>query len=387
MTYRKTGRAASLAALAAAGALGFSAPAMADDYVLAASKTHKLQILADGGAAWCGQNLKLRMVLEADSPDAGNQASQLDMMNRLKTPITTDCKTASSADMTVADPGKPSASYRAMASGGWVFAAVATPVATVPTPVAPPAAMQTAVPAAATAAPVALQPTPAQPTSPPAAAALAAPSKVEALPRDMNYWGGLLRWVHDNPSLGQDDAILRLWAFHRYPNEYNMVQNQEFKLQPLLQRAKADLAETLSLGNLERVTVVVNTQFGSYDFANQRFPLSLGNVGQVSYGEPCCGFQKAPSAFVVKLEDIDSLTGLPMAPAAAQAFTERRTQWGSVNRSLYIAVTIKLRDGGFQSNGWNQAVALGTVDSAIIYGDDRMAALCCVEITVNRGGV
>lgn len=363
MTIRRIGRFASIASLAAAGALGLSAPVSADEYLLATSKTHKLQILADGGASWCGQNLKLRMVLEAGSPDTGNPASQIDMMNRLKSPITNDCKAAASADLTVVDSGKPGTAYRATAAGGWVFAAAPAGAADTQTAAMPPVAA----PAAAASMPANTQ-TPAGVQSP----AMAAPAKIEPLPQDMNYWSGLLRWVHDNPGIDQDDAILNLWAFHRYENEYRAARNDEFKLQPLLQRARTDLADALHQGNIERVTVAIHTELDSYDFAKQRFPLSLGDIHQVSYREPCCDFQKAPIDFVVTLEDLDILNGLPMDPAAAKKFTESRTRWGSVDRTVYIAVIVKLHDGGFQNNNLDQAVAPGSVDSAVFYADEQM---------------
>lgn len=382
MMKRKTSQVA-FAALVVAGAVGMSAPAMADDYVLAASKAHKLQVIADGGAAsWCGQTLKLRMILEADSPDVGNPAAQLEVMNRLKTPITTDCKAASSADLTVTDPGKPNTSYRATALGGWVFAPVAVaPVAVAPAaPAAPialapalaPAPAPTPAPAPAPEAAVPASAESVASASAPAAQALAPPPKVTVKPQDMDYWTGLLRWVHDNPGLEQDDKVLRLWAFHRYPNEYRSVSNQEFKLQALVQRAKEDLTTSLTQQSLDLVTVAVQTRFGSYDFTNQRFPLSLDDVQNISYSRPCCSFEKAPSTFVVQLEGLSNLIGLPMPPAVAQSFTERRTRWGNVDRSLYLAVTVKLNEGGFQTDRWETATAVGTINSVTIYGDEKM---------------
>ena len=87
---RASGAAAPVAVLAAI----VLCPPMAradDGFVLAQSSVHKLKVFADGGAGWCGLNLKLRMVLDADSPDAGNPQALVDVMNRLKTPIETDC--------------------------------------------------------------------------------------------------------------------------------------------------------------------------------------------------------------------------------------------------------------------------------------------------------
>src|SRR5437868_11742157 len=88
-------------------------PAAAQDFVLAASAAHKMKVIADGGPRWCGASLKLRMLLDRDSPDIGNPAAQLDLLNRLKTPIANACAEATSADATVIESGKPQGTYRA----------------------------------------------------------------------------------------------------------------------------------------------------------------------------------------------------------------------------------------------------------------------------------
>ena len=128
--------------------------AAADTFELAASTNHKLHVFADGGAGWCVAHLSLRMELAADSPDFGNPATQLDVMNRLKQPIAAACAAATVADLTVVAQGKPQGLYHATAAGGWVFAAAA-PSAPVPATLdAEPAAVPA--PPAATAKPSAL---------------------------------------------------------------------------------------------------------------------------------------------------------------------------------------------------------------------------------------
>lgn len=378
MNFATKTRAASLAALAALGALGFAAPAQAEDYVLATSKTHKLQVLADGGAAWCGATVHLRMVLEKDSPDIGVPASQLDMMNRMKTPITTDCKTATAAEMTVIEPGQSGRLYKANAAGGWVFAQAAAPVPvpTAPVAVAPPAPVAVTPPAPVAvvpAAPVAVAP-PAAPVAalPPAPVAAPPPAVAVAPPApQFTYHSALLRLLRDNPALAKEDGTLRVWAAYRWNREYNQVQHQEFKLQPLLQRAEADLATALATGVPERLVVVVSTNFGSYDFKSQRFPISItGDTVNVS--KPCCFRDDLPGGFALKVPDLDVITGLPMAPDAAQTFTERRTRYGSVNRTIALAVTVKLGNLGFQKPNWGHWVSESVVESAAIYNDDDL---------------
>jgi outer membrane protein OmpA-like peptidoglycan-associated protein len=119
-------------ALAAASltlALAGAAQAADAPFVLAQSAAHKLKVFADGGAGWCAAHLKLRMVLDADSPDAGNPAAQIDMLNRLKTPIAADCAKASDADVAVLVVDKAAGTYKATKAGGWVFAATGAPAA------------------------------------------------------------------------------------------------------------------------------------------------------------------------------------------------------------------------------------------------------------------
>lgn len=342
--------------IALAGVLALVAmPAHADETVLAASKSHKLQVIADGGASWCAATLRLRMVLEADSPDAGNPAAQLEMMNRMKTPITSDCKAASAAELTVVEQGKAAGTFKATSATGWVFA------------VAPaPSAQRPAVPQ--TPAPV---PQAAASLPPPPQAPQPAQAAVEPAPQ-LDYFEALARMLRDNPAFAQDESTIHLWAAHRYGREYTQVQNQEFKLQPVLQKARVDFAEYLRRPRGDTITVITRAYFGAYDFGARRFPIDdLGT--QVSYQKPCCITVKVPNAFVVKLQDLHAVSGLPMEPAEAQAFAERRTRYGSVNRTIYLALTVPLEASGFKGDGWNGATTLGYVEGVTFYPDDRLA--------------
>jgi outer membrane protein OmpA-like peptidoglycan-associated protein len=113
-------------AMAMLGSLCATGAARADDgFVLAVSSAHKLKVLADGGAKWCGPHLKLRMVLDADSPDAGNAAAQVELMNRLKAPIGAECAAATDGEVAVFVQSKPQGSYKATKAGGWIFTAPA----------------------------------------------------------------------------------------------------------------------------------------------------------------------------------------------------------------------------------------------------------------------
>ena len=104
-------------------AVFYAQPVAADDtFVFGRSATHKLQVVAEGAPNWCGPHLKLSMVLDAGSPDIGNPAGLVAVMNGLKHPIATDCAAATEADLTVVIGGKPQGIYYATAAGGWVFA-------------------------------------------------------------------------------------------------------------------------------------------------------------------------------------------------------------------------------------------------------------------------
>lgn len=359
-----------LTAWAVAGVVVATTPALADETVLAASKARKLQVLADGGAGWCKPTVRLRMVLDPDSPDARNPGSQVEVMNRLKAPITTDCKAATAAELTVVEQGKPTGTYKATADKDWVFAAVpaSAPVAA-PKAEPPPATAAASVSPPAPAAPPAVAPQVV--TAPPSPAPTSAPPAGPPLPRDVNYASAMIRLVKDNPSLAQDDGLLRCWAAYRFEKEYSQFRNQEFKLQPVLQKARADLAETVAQNDGQRVTAVFNVSFDGYNFDTQQFPISL-RMESLNFSRQCYTQSQAlPSTLIVKVSDLDAITGLPMESKAAQAFADKRTRYGSVDRHIAIAVTVKLDNGGFVTGSWGQIVSTGTLESATIFADSN----------------
>ena len=57
-------------------------------HLLAVSKEHKAEVVAEGADAWCQPALNLGLHLQPGSPDANNQGAQLAMMNQLKALIT-----------------------------------------------------------------------------------------------------------------------------------------------------------------------------------------------------------------------------------------------------------------------------------------------------------
>lgn len=318
-------------------------PALADETVLAASKTRKLQVLAEGGSAWCKPMVRLRMVLEPDSPDLGNPAAQVEIMNRLKTPLTTDCKTVKGALLTVFEHDKPTGTYQADADAGWIFAAVpnAAPVVAQSPPPAAPAAI-TAPPRT-------------QPTVP---------------PRDVNYAAAMIQLVKHNPALIQDDGFIRCWAASHFERDYNQFRQQEFRLKQILQQAQADLETAVAQSDGEHMTVLVNASFDSYDFNRQAFPISLRD-DNLKFSPRCHNIdsRSLPDMAILKISNLDDISGLPMGSDDARAFADRRTRYGSINRQVAIALTVKLDPSGFAKGSWGEVAAGGTVESAVFYAD------------------
>jgi hypothetical protein len=358
---------ARLAAWAAAAALSVagSAAHAEGEHALASSRIHKLEVVAEGGAAWCQPTVRLRMLLDAGSPDSGKVASQIAVMNVLKGPIATGCTIAAAAELTVVDNGVTTGAFKAQAATGWIFSAVA------PSPVPGAAA-----PSPGAGAPPA--PQPAQPAPP--VAAVDAP---KPLPREMNYPGALVSLIQSDPSLADDDGILRWWAWHRFPNDYNQNANQEFRLQSVLQRARSDLAATVAQADHGHVTAVLGGVFGPYDFKRQLFPIDL-QMNQIGMSKPCCmSFPNLPDSFVIHVSGADAVNALPMSPAMAETFTDRRTRFGNVDRSIAIAFTIDIGPQGFRRTGPGPATAEGRIESATIFAD-RQATQVLYQIPASE---
>ena len=132
MQYGLAGAALMLIAAGGAPVLAQPATSAAEGagYVLANSTLQKLEVDAEGGEAWCGRAVRLRMMLAPDSPVSGDAAAQVVLMNRLNGPLASACAAAETAQLSVVRQGKQEGSYQASKAGGWSFAAVpSTPAA------------------------------------------------------------------------------------------------------------------------------------------------------------------------------------------------------------------------------------------------------------------
>jgi hypothetical protein len=360
---------ASTLALTVATALLLSAPdALADEtFIVATSKAHMLHVTADGGAEWCTPNVRLRLVLEAGSPDAGKPDAQIEIMNRLRTAIELACKSATAAEITVTGPGAAPGTFAATATGNWRFAAISPGSATA-TPVAkePQAA---SVPSLAPATPPARLPQLAEKKPDPGPVLTSAPRQAPTpLPLDHDYASTVLAYVKNTPALADDENILKLWASYRYQQQYQQVWNQEFKLRQLLEQARTNLVDTISRAEGNLVTITLSSGFGEYDFKTHRFPIAL-NANQVTERSQLFSPAVASPIFVINVTDFDFINELPMDAAAAQAFVEKRTRYGNVDRRILLAATIRLNAPGFAKDNWGNLVAGGRLESATIFDD------------------
>jgi hypothetical protein len=382
-------------ACAAATALSlFAQAAWADQtFVLATSKLHKLQVLAEGGADWCKANLRLHLVMEAGSPDAGNTDAQVAIMNRLGVAFESECKAAVAAELTVSGPGGAVGIYAATASSGWHFDLVGSPSRNQAAPdraqrqaqsapAAPPPGPNAASSTTPSSSPTGL---PRDTQAPPArtAAAASAPASVQAtapqqaavpaandvptLPRERDYASVLLAYVQGAAGLVDDDTIQMIWAGYRYPQQLRQVWNQDFKLRALLDDAKNDLVRTMGTNDAKFVTLVVTTGFDNYDFKANRYPLVL-RFNMLTVRSNLWAARVAPPPFNVDISDLDMLTGVPMDQETARNFEEKRTRFGQVDRQVVVALRVRLTHP-FTKDNWGTLKAEGTLDSAIIFAD------------------
>ena len=212
--------------------------------------------------------------------------------------------------------------------------------------------------------------------SPPASAAapvtaLAAPPPVTpppatpfTLPLTRDYAALVVALLKQSPAQAADDQVVRWWTSYRYPQAWWQLQNQEFKLQPLLAQARTDLAATMQAATPLTLVVDAQARFGEYDFAHSRFPLVLGfnQLGLVM--QPCCVDSTIlPRSVTLALAGLDGIDSLPMPEAAAQAFVETRTRFGGVDRQLALLLTVKLDPAGATKTAYGPWQASGTVQS------------------------
>jgi hypothetical protein len=371
------------AAAAVATALGLTAVAAhANPFVLAQSSTHKLQVVAEAGAAWCAPDVRLKIILQPGSPDAGRPDAQVTVMNLLRTPIERDCKAARTVEIEVSGPGAAPGLFQASAESNWKFAAVSPPAGEKPAPAATaenrPVDAPSQVPAPA---PVAAAPAPQTTRSAdhvlqPASQPPAVPGQPAAIPPfpppgEVGWASLMLAHIRSNPALAGDGTVLRLWAAYKHPDLYRQNFNQEFGIHALMEQARGELKDELAGTGGKFVTVIMTTQIGQYDFSSGSFPVELHDgAANIPCNLPARDCYQ--NGFVLKFADLSLASSLPMSADNAQAFTARRTnRWSVVDRNLIAVITVRLDDDSFKDRTGAWLNASGTLERVVLYADDQ----------------
>ncbi|HEU6437561.1 MAG TPA: DUF4852 domain-containing protein [Nitratidesulfovibrio sp.] len=333
--------------------------AMAQEYwTLATSQKFMLEVLAVGGKAWCVPQLKLRAVLKSESPARGDAQLLVDVLNRLKAPLQNDCKIAVTAVVDVVADGKSVGQYQASAVNGWAFAATPTGADAssfaakkdegAPVVPSPATSSEQPQPADTVMAQSSVTPPTEKVTAPPAAVGM------EALRAEVGegYAGILVQYLRANPAYAEDKQVIRWWAGDRFRSEFVRVENQEFKLAPLLDKAKSDLQACMRTWDSGLVTVWTRAEIGSYDFEKQEFPVSFLGWAKDECNLPLPWHETRPSeslpdSFKLSGDVLDDVATVPMPKDRAQAFLEKMTRYGYVQRRIYAKVYVDVRAAKF----------------------------------------
>ena len=322
---------------------------LADTTVLAVSRAHRARVLAEGAPAWCSQDLHLRVELETFSPDFDDPAAQARLLGRLRGPIGSSCSQARTAYASVISPGRRPILFHASSDGGWVFTLVQPATSALAEPSASPSAgLASGFPQQA------LRPPATATITPPAPATSRFASNSDlatyTTPRDVGYASLVIAMAHQTPSLLDDLGTTRYWAQYRFEQRFSRLQNQEFKLQPLLAEARQDLSTTVAVSRPGIIVVPVASDFGEYDFSHHDFPIHIGGDQIQLNMQPCCQqTDKLPRYITIKAEGLDAIDALPMSTDAAQMFAEHRTRYGSVDRRLTMLVTMSIGNSNIPS--------------------------------------
>lgn len=339
--------------------------AQADIHRLASSKADNIDIDISYAANtnWCSSHLVMRATYDG----VVNQAALGQLFPKIGVLLSRECPQATQITWTSATvAGQFVAQGTSDKEHGWAMATAGTSAAA-PAPV--PAAVPTSAPAS-------IAPALAAAASAPAAASVAAaapaavppaPAPQVSIPPELGYQSMLLRLVHDTPGLLNEDDVLRYWANYRFRREYQAVANQDFKVRPVLAKAKDDLQQTQAQTDTAYVALPFEVQFGNYDFSKHLFPLSI-SANALQYGQVQSMFSfstnKLPQTLSVKIDGLSAITGIPMSESDAQAFLQQRTRYGSIDRSIEVIAEVKLASG-FQAANVNFYQASGVLDRVL----------------------
>ena len=157
-----------------------------------------------------------------------------------------------------------------------------------------------------------------------------------------DYEGMLVHYLRLNPQAMNDKNIQVWWVAANYPQEYNRVSNQDFKLAALCDRAKEDMAKTVAQNDPNAIDITIQTTFKQYDFQKQCFPLNLQGTGAIAVSNPVYYMTSVPARFVLQIDDLDVVSSLPLDKDRAQAFFQKYVDAGQSNgRPLWVRVRAK----------------------------------------------
>ena len=127
------------------------------------------------------------------------------------------------------------------------------------------------------------------------------------------------------------------------PTVWQASHNDEFEFE---QKKKDTILEMKRVAAMAKAAepIVIHTQaeFGEYDFKIDKFAFSpLGETSVFTIGAPCCiQNNAAPYQFRLGFSNPSFLNGIPMPQDTAHAFLSRHKQYGNINRTLQLELTV-----------------------------------------------
>ncbi|GAN87221.1 DUF4852 domain-containing protein [Komagataeibacter intermedius] len=335
-----------------------------DDALIARSSVRHIAVYAAGGAQWCQPALNLKMVLNSDSADRGDQAGQIALLDKMKREFEQTCPVAERADASVVEEGTTTGHFHAERSNGWVFAPVAVPAAA-PAPATPPAPD---VPPFVAAAPDATPVTGATTPAPQPAPAPAPAPAVSAVPpeTDQGYWGYILFSGRNNPEFFANTDVQRCWAQEHMHAEWVQAGSDDFRQHEVLTKAAQDMqAQAASIGpNL--IYAGVQTEFGHYDFQTGQFPIEM--QGEILRLPHTCSTGNMPWSISLRAPEMRTITGFAMSTDEAREFERKRENYGWMNRRIWVVMALEADPGTPQDNP-GQPTFAATLQGYSVYGD------------------
>ena len=168
----------------------------------------------------------------------------------------------------------------------------------------------------------------------------------------------MLLFLSSHPDLRTDPAFARDWTAVTKCQAWSRIANDEFRAAPFMRAGAAELASGAGIPVPSSFQLRLDRDIGRYDTGKQEFGLSTlpndavlpiriddfkgeGQATQFRYGcAPTGG--SYPVEFTVTFDNLQVANGLPMAPAAAEAFALARA-YPNGSRNTHVVVDLRLR--------------------------------------------